>query len=166
MSDIDSMGQDDVYLSLLEKSLEKKAAILDKLIELTEKQKTLINQEQLDFDQFDSIVNEKSELIQQINELDNGFEQLYQRVRDELNANPGSFKNQIERLKQLITDVTDKGVRLQVMEKHNKDMMDSYLRSKRENIKSFKVNSKAAAKYYSNINNATMDSSYFFDKKK
>lgn len=166
MGDINNKEQNVVYISLLEKSLEKKAAILEQLIELTEEQKTLIDDDKLTNEQFDDIFEKKGELIKQINELDNGFEQLYQRVRDELNAHPGGFKMQIEQLKKLITDVTDKGVRLQALERRNKERIDSYLRDKRESIKSFKVNSKAASKYYSNINNATIDNSYFFDKKK
>jgi len=166
MGDINNKEQNVVYLSLLEKSLEKKAAILEQLIELTEEQKTLIDDDKLTNEQFDDIFDKKGELIKQINELDNGFEQLYQRVRDELNANPGGFKMQIEQLKKLITDVTDKGVRLQASERRNKERIDSYLRNKRESIKNFKVNSKAASRYYSNINNATIDNSYFFDKKK
>ena len=165
-SDIYQNNQNMVYLSLLAKSLEQKSAILDELIELTAKQEKLIADEHLEDKQFDTICDSKDELIRKINELDNGFEQLYQRIKTVLNENPEDYSTQIEELKRLITDVTDKGIRLQVMERHNKDKIDSFIKAKRNDIKSFKVNSRTAAKYYSNISKMTSDDSYFFDEKK
>lgn len=155
-----------VYLSLLGKSLEKKAHLLSELTELTHEQEELISKDQLEDDRFISIINQKGELIKQVNELDNGFELLYQRVREELKVNPGSYKEHVERLKTLVTDVTDKGVQLQAMERRNKDKIDLFLHTRRKNIKSFKMNQKTASSYYSNTGNKTTDSSYFFDKKK
>lgn len=165
MGELDQNSQNAVYLSLLEKSLEKKTAVLEKLIELTGEQESLINNDRLKSDQFSSIIEEKDKLINQINELDDGFEQLYQRVREELNINPGSHRTQIEKLKRLITEITDKGVSLQVMERRNKDKIDNFIRSRQERIRNFKVNSKTAAKYYSNFNKTNADSSFFFDKR-
>ena len=165
ISDMDN-NQSRVYLSLLEKSLEKKSGVLTELIDLTQKQEALIINDQIGEDQFYQIINQKSELIKQINELDNGFELLYQRIRDELKSDPVSYKEQIERLKELITVVTDKGVQLQVIERRNKDKIDNFLQVKRKGIKSFKVNSKTASSYYSNVNSLGTDGSYFFDKKK
>lgn len=168
MSNIGDMdnNQSKVYLSLLVKSLEKKSGILSELIELTQKQEQLIGNEQIEDEQFNSIINQKSELIKQVNELDNGFELLYQRIREELKTNPIDYKESIDRLKTLITDVTDKGVQLQVIERRNKDKIEKYLQIKRNNIKSFKVNSKTASSYYTNISSLGTDGSYFFDKKK
>lgn len=164
--DFGQNNQNTVYLSLLEKSLEKKAACLDELIELTAKQEALIAADQLEDEQFVSIIGCKSELIKKIDELDSGFEQLYQRVQEELKASPGAYRTQVERLKKLIAEVTDKGVKLEVMERRNKDKMDIYFRTKRDSIRSFKVNNRTAAKYYSSINNASINSTYFFDEKK
>lgn len=163
---MDAENQSMVYLSLLFKSLEKKAGILDKLIELTQKQETVICNEQFEDDQFNSIINEKDELIKLINELDNGFEQLYQRVKTDITSDAGSYIKQIEVLKELITIVTNKGIQLQVMERRNKDKIEVYLRTKRNSIKNFKVNSRTVSSYYSNMTNKTTEEAYFFDKKK
>jgi len=159
-------NQNAVYISLLEKSLEKKAIYLDELIKLTEEQETLISAGKLEDDRFDSIIDSKNELIKKIDELDGGFEQIYQRVKAELISNPEGYRAHIEELKELITDVTDKGVRLQVMERRNRDRIELYLRSKRDSIRNFKVNSKTASKYYSSFNKIGKDDSYFFDEKK
>lgn len=159
-------NQNEVYLSLLEKSLEKKAVYLEELIELTGEQETLIAAGELEGERFNSIYDRKTELIEKIDELDRGFEQIYQRVKDELASNTGSYRSKIEELKELITDVTDRGVRLQVMERRNRDKIENYLRDKRDSIRNFKVNSKTASKYYSSFNKMGKDSSYFFDEKK
>jgi hypothetical protein len=161
-----SVNQSMVYLSLLDKSLKKKGSILDRLIELTQRQGNLISNDKIEDVQFNNIINDKDELIKLINELDNGFEQIYQRVKDVITADPDSFGTQIEELKELITAVTDKGIQLQVMERRNKDKIDAYLQTKRKSIKSFKVNSRTASSYYSSMNNIKTEEAYFFDKKK
>ena len=88
------------YLDLLEESLVKKSAILDKIEEFNLKQKNIftVNGEEPDFEKFDSYVEEKGKLIDELNSLDNGFETLYERVADTLKENKkdkkaaGSYK--------------------------------------------------------------------------
>ncbi|MDF2907668.1 MAG: hypothetical protein K0R34_2989 [Herbinix sp.] len=154
------------YLSLLEDSLIKKSLILDQLVQLSEEQETVMNQETIDEDSFNDLFDKKDHLIQAILKLDDGFEQVFQRVKEELTGHPGSYQKEIVRLSELITEVTDKGVSLQAIELRNKAKLEMYLQRKRKGIKDSKLSMKSANNYYKNMANQNQQQSYFFDKKK
>jgi hypothetical protein len=159
-------NQKDTYLALLEDSLIKKSNTLDHLILLSKEQETEIARETLDEDRFEEIFQKKDELLQTILKLDDGFEQVYQRVKEELNNHPGSYQKEIGRLTGLITEVTDKGVSLQAIELRNKANLELYLQRKRKGIRDSQVSMKSANNYYKNMANQNQQQSYFFDKKK
>lgn len=159
-------NQNGTYMTLLEASLIKKSNTLDQLILLSKEQEFEINQETMDEDKFENIFDKKDELIQTILKLDEGFEQVYQRVKEELNNHPGSYQKEIARLSHLITEITDKGVSLQAIELRNKANLELYLQRKRKGIRDSKVSMKSANNYYKNMANQNQQQSYFFDKKK
>jgi hypothetical protein len=135
-------AQKETFLALLEASLKKKRDILIRLCELSKEQEMMITTNKVDDDRFGQIIEEKEIQIQQILKLDEGFEQIYQRVREEIAATPGRYKTEISGLKELISEVTNIGVELQVIERHNKSKMDFYFQSKRKDIKNVKLSSK------------------------
>jgi hypothetical protein len=159
-------NQKDTYLALLEASLIKKSDTLDHLILLSREQEIEIAQETLDEDRFEEVFRKKDELIETIIKLDDGFEQIYQRVKEELSNHPGSYQKDIGRLTALITEVTDKGVALQAVEHRNKTNLELYLQRKRKGIRDSKMSMKSANNYYKNMANQNQQESYFFDKKK
>ena len=71
-------------LSLLEQSLEKKLLLLDGILEKSRDQEVLLKDEELDPDQFEQNVEEKAALVEQLIELDAGFEQVYARIKEDL----------------------------------------------------------------------------------
>lgn len=159
-------NQKDTYMALLEASLIKKSNILGQLILLSKEQETEIGHETLDEDRFEEIFQEKDELIQIILKLDEGFEHIYQRVKEELNNHPGSHQKEIGRFTSLITEITDRGVALQAIELRNKTNLELYLQRKRKGIRDSQVSMKSANNYYKNMANQNQQQSYFFDKKK
>ena len=62
------------YIDIMIQSLEKKEQVLDRIIELDIKQKNQLEDPQLTPDDFDGVVVAKSRLIDQLNNLDSGFE--------------------------------------------------------------------------------------------
>ncbi len=159
-------NQKDTYIALLEASLVKKSDALDHLILLSMEQEIKIGQETMDEDHFELIFQKKDEMIEIILKLDDGFEQIYQRVKEELHNHPGSYQKEIARLTGLISEVTDKGVTLQAIELRNKTNLELYLQRKRKGIRDSKMNMKSANNYYKNMANQNQQQSYFFDKKK
>ena len=83
------------YIEIMIQSLEKKEQVLDKIIELDTIQKNQLEDPNLTPDDFDEIVEKKSELIDQLNNLDSGFEKLFARTKEELDGNKEAHKEQI-----------------------------------------------------------------------
>lgn len=162
---MENSNQNDTYLNLLEDALKKKNIVLDKLLLLTQEQETLISAGNVEEEEFLLVIDKKEEQISLINQLDEGFDQLYQRVKNELIESKDKYVTQIVALQVLIREITDKSVRLQTCEVRNRNKLEHYLQTKRKEIKDFKVNNKTVSNYYKNMN-VQQQESYFFDKKK
>ncbi len=103
------------YLSILEESLRKKLQILDELTSYTMAQQDLLKAEELDYEAFDQLVEKKDPLVQMIMELDQGFETVYDRIKEQLIGHKELYAVQIRTLQNLISELTDKSVKLQAM---------------------------------------------------
>ena len=140
----------DNYLSVLEDSLKKKLQILDELTDYTMQQQELLKVEELDYEAFDRLVDQKDPLIQRIMELDQGFETVYDRIKEQLLGNKEQYAAQIKALQSLIGELTDKSVKLQTMEQRNKSAVEQQFRKSREKIRQGRQNKQAALNYYKN----------------
>ncbi len=156
----------ETYLTVLEEALSKKDEILSQLIDITKRQESIIKEKEIDEMEFNQTLEEKDKLIQLIQTIDDGFERIYLLVKEELPKTQSRYIERIKRLQDLIKEVMDKGVELQVLEKHNKMKLDAFLRTKRSEIKDFKMNNKTVSNYYKSISKQYEQESYFFDKKK
>ena len=154
------------YIHILTDTLAKKSILLDSLIQITKLQEEYIGETPLDMDKFDQTLTEKDSLIDRLNQLDAGFEKIYEHVREELSTNSVSLKDQIINLQSFINQVTQKSTSLQALEKKNKNKLEIYFNSRKKDIKDYKVNSKTASNYYKNMTNTYQAESYFLDKKK
>lgn len=156
----------DNYLSVLEDSLKKKLQILDELTDYTTQQQELLKVEELDYEAFDRLVDQKEPLIQRIMELDQGFETVYDRIKEQLLGNKEQYAAQIRALQSLIGELTDKSVKLQTMEQRNKSAVEQQFRKSREKIRKGRQNKQAALNYYKNMNNVNYVPPQFLDDKK
>ena len=111
------------YLGILEESLEKKVLVLDEIEDYTAKQERLLKQEKVSMEELDANMEQKDGLIQKLTALDDGFETLYERVKEQLSTNKDAYKNQIKRIQELITKVTEKSVSIQAKESRNKKLV-------------------------------------------
>ena len=156
----------DNYLSVLEDSLKKKLQILDELTDYTTQQQELLKVEELDYEAFDRLVDQKEPLIEKIMELDQGFETVYDRIKEQLLGNKEQYAAQIKALQSLIGELTDKSVKLQTMEQRNKSAVEQQFRKSREKIRQGRQNKQAALNYYKNMNNSNYVPPQFLDDKK
>jgi len=156
------------YLQLLEESLEKKLAVLEKIGEFNLKQRNIfdIDGELPDFEKFDSYIEEKGKLIDELNSLDEGFEALYARVADSLKENKEENASRIKRLQNLIRQVTDKSVMLQSQEAENKKLMEKFFKATRDEIGKGRNSLNAAYSYFESQRGTGDSGSLFFDSKK
>ena len=74
------------YIDIMIQSLEKKVTVLNRLIELNKQQKLYLQDPNLSPEEFEKNMDRKASLIDELNQLDMGFEELFGRVRDTLNG--------------------------------------------------------------------------------
>lgn len=154
------------YLQIMIECLEKKLEVLDKVSELDKKQLKIALAQPMDLEAFDQTMDEKGELIEELNKLDEGFSETYERVRDEVQAEPEKYRDVVKRLQDLVREAVDKGVSIEAQEKRNKAAMEAAIGMKRREINEKKVTASVASRYYkitSRINNIDPQ---LMDKKK
>ncbi len=156
---------DNNYLTILEESLKQKNSVLDRLIELSKSQTEVLLKEDAELEEFDTFISEKGELIGKLELLDDGFEELYARVAEELTKNREQYSEIIKRMQFLIREITEKSNSIQVQEERNKELLSSFFSKKKEMVREGRVNSKAAMNYYKVQNNSSYVDSHFMDNK-
>lgn len=160
------MDSNRTYIEVLIHSLQKKVQVLDDVIALTKEQEILLaKSDSMDMDEFNQTIDKKGHLIDHINELNDGFEKLYDRIKEEL-KNKKEYSMEIRQLQDLIKIVTEKSVKIQAVEKQNYVKFQNFLKTKSTEIKEFKQSSKTVSSYYKNMASQHQGQSYFIDKKK
>lgn len=154
------------YLQILEESLNKKIEVLDKISQQNAMQESLLQAENFSFEQFDATVDIKAGLIEDLIKLDEGFENLYHNIKDELTGKRDQYASTIKKLQELIALVTEKSVSIQVQETRNKNLVETVLVREKRNIRKNKNNAKVAYDYYKNMNNGNVATPQFMDQKK
>lgn len=161
------MGDIDTYINILSDSLRKKFDIVKKILEYTKEQERILAVEEVDADRFLEVLDKKGRLIEQMTELDKGFESVYAKVDAVLKTDASSYRAQILQLQNYIRTVTDIGVEIQALEHKNKEKLNKFLAKKRASINDFKKSNKTATTYYQNMSNQHREwQSYFLDKRK
>lgn len=154
------------YLEILEDSLKKKVIVLDEIEDYNSKQEQLLKQEKVSMEELDANMEEKDGLIQKLTDLDEGFETLYERIREQLLTNKDAYKEQIKRIQGLISQVTDKSVSIQAQESRNKRLIEDYFVKEKNQIRQGRQASKTAYSYYKSMSNVDDVSLSILDQKK
>lgn len=154
------------YLEILEDSLVKKLAVLDEITEYNNEQEALLKREKVSMEELDANMEKKDELIQKLVKLDEGFEALYERVREQLLTDKDIYKEQIRRIQDLISKVTEKSVSVQAQESRNKKLIENYFIKEKSQIRQGRQASKTAFNYYKNMSNSNAIPPQILDQKK
>jgi len=161
------MAHESEYVQILVDSLKKKKATLLKIVELTEEQEKLIAVEnKLDLEPFAALVEKKGECIDTLNNLDSGFQKIYDRVKPVIEGSPDVFKPQIAELKQLVSEVMQLSVSIQAREDANKTIIMNHFANLKKEIYNVKNSRKVAQNYYNTMNRINMVDPQFLDKRK
>lgn len=142
----------DTYLTTMIESLEKKDAVLSEIIKKDAEQAALLKEESFSFEKYDKTVEEKDVLIFRLEKLDDGFESLYAKVKEELDANRALYARQIGRMQELIQSITEKSASIQADEARNKAALENIFRSEREKLRVGRSGVKALKSYNQAMN--------------
>ena len=158
------------YIDIMVESLQKKEKILEKLIEKCDAQAEVIADNDygsINWDKFNVLITEKEILIDRLNEIDDGFEALYDRVGDEIKQNKERYASQIKAIQELIKAVTDKGVTIKAKEERNRANLERVLLPIKKELKTSKRSMSVINKYYNTMNGTGQPNvSGWVDKKK
>ena len=120
------------------------------------------------WEDFDENANCKMQLIEEIDKLDEGFEDLFDRVKEQLEAPGGKerYAAEILRMQDLIRQITEKSASIQAQESRNKILVEQYFQQSRERIRKGRTSSKAAMDYYKSMSQTSFTQAHFLDNKK
>jgi len=153
------------YLQIMTDSLIKKKDILTKLVALNDVQENIINKPEFDEVDFNKNVDDKAELIEQLIKLDEGFNVVFERVKEQLSENKEAYSSQIKVMQGLIKEVTELAANVEAKENRNKSLVESRFAAMRREINDAKRSTQMANTYYKNMNKLNYEPQ-FMDKKK
>lgn len=158
--------QDKEYVAILRQSLEKKVRILDLIIEKNKEQRAIFSDETMPPERLEENLKEKGELIDQLNQLDDGFEQVYQRIKEILAKEKDAYRDEIQKMQEMIREITDKSATVQTQELRNRELAVQKFSIIKKEIKKARTTTKAASQYYKNMAKMNVVDSQFLDQKK
>ena len=153
-------------LDMLEESLVKKIEVMKKIEEKNEEQKDLLkNPSDVNEDAFDKILDDKGELIDQLLKLDEGFQSLFDKIKEEVGQNKDLYKDQIRRMQGYIQEITGMSASIEAAEHRNKKLAEEYFSAARKKMNYSRRTSAAAFNYYQTMNNFKDIPPQFLDNK-
>ncbi len=153
------------YIQMMLESLQKKEEVVKNLIVGSEKQKEVLSAKEVDWNAFDALTAEKGNLIDELLQLDEGFENLFERVKEPLTQKKDMYKTEIGFMQATIRTLTDKSAELEALEQRNKKLVESRMAESRQVIKQSKMGSQAAMQYYQRMNRINTVDPQLMDKK-
>lgn len=151
---------------ILVESLEKKSRVLDEIIKENETQELLFKQEELDMEALDASSDRMGALADKLDLLDEGFEAVYDRIRQELIDNKAAYREEIRRMQALIAEITEKVVGINAARMRNRLQAENHFKKNRQQIGKVSSKIKASQNYYNNMNGLSYVDSQFYDTKK
>lgn len=138
------------YVQILLESLIRKEELLDKIIEKNAAQAECLADkayEDVDWDTFNLLVTEKEILIDRINAMDEGFQNLFDRVKGQLEENKDKYADSIRKMQDSIKRLSDKSIEIQTGEERNRRTIDSLLIGQKKAIKTTRNSLRVADSY-------------------
>ncbi len=151
---------------ILVESLEKKSRVLDEIIKENEAQELMFKQEELDVEALDASADRMGALAEKLELLDEGFESVYDRIREELIKNKAAYRAEIKRMQELIAEITEKVVGINAARMRNKLQAETQFKKSRQQIGKVSSKMKASQNYYNNMNRLNVVDPQFYDNKK
>ena len=153
------------YLKILDESLDKKLALLKEIEDLSLSQSVMI-EDGAAFEDIDANMDDKAALIDRVNKLDEGFQAMYDNIKENLEAQKEEYEDEIELIKKKISEVMSCSTQIQAIEARNKAAMEQRFAKAHKDIRSRTVHASQVQDYYKVANRLNAITPQFMDKKK
>jgi hypothetical protein len=135
------------YIAILKESLVKKSVVLDRVIAIDEELMKTLRENPSDLETFDRYLEEKEEAIQELNQLDDGFEAVYDKVAELLQTEKEAYASEIKELQSLTREVTGKTMTAQNAEARARQAVEEFFTKKKGEIRDGRKSSRVTAYY-------------------
>ncbi len=154
------------YLAMMADSLDKKIAILEKIQEENKKQREVLSSGSIaDLDAFDETVESKGALIDELDQLNEGFDALFVQVQEELDNNREKYRDDIAAMQDKIRTITALSGSIQAEEARNRKLAEQYFSGARKDIAQGQKSARAALDYYHNMARSTFTPPQYLDSR-
>jgi hypothetical protein len=153
------------YVIMLRESLEKKIEVLQEIHKENLHQKEVLENPLSTPDELKETIDRKDKLIDVINALDDGFQQMYDRVKDILSTDKASYSDEISKMQTLISELTALSATVQAEELRNKDLATAKFARVRSQAKKLNSVKGAVNSYTQNMGKLNVVDPQFLDKK-
>ena len=160
------MNTMDTYIDVLLTSLKKKEQVLDRLDRVVEKEDIALKSADASIDELNELQQQKGDLLAEMEQLEIGFEKVYERAGEELSRERQKYRSQIEQMQHYIKSITDLTVKIKAQEERNRQYMEAFLKSKKREIKQYHLGNQKMAQYHQHSADPVMGQSYFLNRKK
>ena len=161
------MNEYATYINVLTTSLRKKVSILEKLVKVTDEEEVLLKKEGVTIEEIEEKEQEKGKYLESLELADEGFEKVFQRIKDEFEENKYQQEEEIKTMQTLIKKITDMTVKIQAQEVRNKQLMEFFFQQKKRDIRSFHNSKRTVNQYQQNMVNRNVNGqAYFLDSKR
>lgn len=161
------MGEEQRYVDMLIDVLNKQVKTLEEVLEITKRQGMIASAEEFDTDGFDDTLSRKDACIMRLNELDNGFVSVYERVKRQVSEKPDQYKEKIKEMQELIRTCTDLGNEIQTLENRNREKLIKCFSGKKKEYNAKQAAATVAGKYNTTMKNVNiMGEGYRFNQDK
>ena len=154
------------YMKVLSDTLEQKKQVLSQILEITKRQESIAQAEEFSETDFANSVNEKEVLIARLNQLDDGFNSIYQRIRQDVIDQGGLYDGEIRSMQAQIRECVDIGNRIQVVEERNHAKLVTLFSAKKQEYKVKASMNSAAKSYHQAMSGVQYRDPFFMDQKK
>ncbi len=161
------MGEEQRYVDILVDVLDKQIKTLREVLEITKHQGMIATALEFDDEEFDETLSRKDACIMRLNELDNGFVSVYERVRRQVQAEPDKYKSKVKKMQELIRTCTDLGNEIQTLENRNREKLAKCFAGKKKEYNAKQAAAMVAGKYNTTMKNVgIMNEGYRFNQDK
>lgn len=154
------------YIAMLISGLEKKISLLDQIISENDRQLDILRDANSLPEDLRRSVDIKSDLIEDIDELDIGFEEVFARVREEIDRDRSKYSEEIKKMQSLIRLITDRTAEISSQETRNRDTALDKFSFIKDQIVRISKSQKAVNQYYRNMMRSNYTDAQFMDNKK
>lgn len=154
------------YVSILRHSLEKKLNLLDAIVKENENQLDVLRDVNALPEELEHTVDRKADLIDEISSLDEGFEEVFSRVKSEISGNKAAYKEDISVLQTLIRQISDRSAQIEAQELRNSEVAKDKFTYIKDQVKKITKSQKAVNSYYQSMMKVNYVDPQFMDNKK